>query len=72
METSKFEPRSFQKGWPVLFGVRNTGGKIKIVNARAIRNLHEVIDRENIVVFPERFHVSPPDDLAVTITEPGA
>ncbi len=66
----KLISRSF-RGWPVLFGVLNTGGRIRFVNAQPIRNPREVVDRENIIVFPERFNASVRDSLSVTITEPG-
>jgi hypothetical protein len=51
--------------------VKNTGGRIRFVNAQPIRNPNEVIDRENIIVFPERFGISPEDQVEVTITGPG-
>lgn len=66
----KLESRSF-RGWPVLFGVLNTGGRIRFVNAQPIRNPREVVDKENIIVFPERFNASAEGNLAVTISEPG-
>lgn len=74
-ESGKLRPvklisRSF-RGWPVLFGVLNTGGRIRFVNAQPIRNPREVVDRENIIVFPERFNALVRDSINVTITEPG-
>ncbi|MFK5924615.1 MAG: FecR domain-containing protein [Verrucomicrobiota bacterium] len=74
-ESGKLTPvklisRSF-RGWPVLFGVLNTGGRIRFVNAQPIRNPREVVDAENIIVFPERFGAVVDTPLIVTLTEPG-
>jgi hypothetical protein len=68
---TRMEPRTFRPGWPMLFGVLDTGGRIKFVNAQPISNPREVTDRENIVVFPERFDAAPNRTLDVTISQPG-
>lgn len=70
IHTEKLNPRAF-RGWPMLFGVLNTGGNVKFVNAQPIRNPVEIIDSENIIIFPERFNFQPSDDFPVTLTEPG-
>ncbi|MCF6312257.1 MAG: FecR family protein [Verrucomicrobiales bacterium] len=70
MIPKKLLSRSF-RGWPVLFGVLNTGGRIRFVNAQPIRNPREVVDAENIIVFPERFGAVVDRPLAVTLTESG-
>lgn len=70
IQTEKLEPRPF-RGWSILFGVLNTGGNVKFVNAQPIRNPVEIIDSENIIVFPERFNFQPAEDFPVTLTEPG-
>lgn len=66
----RLKPRSF-RGWPVLFGVLNTGGRIKFVNAQAITNPSEVTDAENIIIFPERFHAQTKETVTATFTSPG-
>lgn len=66
----RIKPRSF-RGWPVLFGVVNTGGRIKFINAQPISNPSEVTDRENIIVFPERVGFRSKIDPNVSFTEPG-
>jgi len=66
----RLKPRSF-RGWQMLFGVLNTGGRIKFINAQAITNPSEVTDAENIIVFPERFHSAPQDSVTATFTSPG-
>lgn len=70
MIPKKLLSRSF-RGWPVLFGVLNTGGRIRFVNAQPIRNPREVVDAENIIVFPERFGAVVDTPLTVTLTESG-
>lgn len=59
------------RAWPILFGVLNTGGQIRFVNAQPIRNPADVIDAENIMIFPERFGAKPKGDLKVTLSKPG-
>jgi hypothetical protein len=66
----RLKSRSF-RGWPVLFGVVNTGGQIRFVNAQPIRNPSEVTDNENVVVFPERFHALTKQVLTASFTSAG-
>lgn len=68
--TKALVSRSF-RGWPVLFGVLDTGGNIRFVNAQRVRSPSDVTDLDNIVVFPEQLTARPSPDLKVTITEPG-
>ncbi len=70
IRTEKLKARPF-RAWPMLFGVLNTGGNMKFVNAQPIRNPVEIIDSKNIIIFPERFNFQPTRDFAVTLTEPG-
>lgn len=66
----RIKPRSF-RGWPVLFGVVDTGGHLKFINAQRIKDPTEVTDNENIIVFPERIHAITKSPLTVTFTSPG-
>ncbi len=70
IQTEKLKARPF-RAWPMLFGVLNTGGNVKFVNAQAVRNPIEIVDSESIIVFPERFNFQPNRDFLVTLTEPG-
>jgi FecR protein len=66
----KFNTYSF-RGWPVLFGVVNTGGKIRFAYPQSQLNPSDVTDADNIVIFPERFATKLRSDFTVSITEPG-
>ncbi len=66
----KFNTHSF-RGWPVLFGVVNTGGKIRFASPQPHLNPADVTDGDNIVIFPERFATKLRTDFTVSITEPG-
>jgi hypothetical protein len=66
----KFNTHSF-RGWPVLFGVVNTGGKIRFASPQPNLNPADVTDGDNIVIFPERFATKLRTDFTVSITEPG-
>ncbi len=66
----KFNTNSF-RGWPVLFGVVNTGGKIRFAYPQPHLNPADVTDADNIVIFPERFATKLRTDFTVSITEPG-
>ena len=67
----RLEPRDFRPGWKELFGVMNTGGRIRFVNAQPVRDPTLVVDRENIIVFPERFDLAPDKVVEVTLIKPG-
>ena len=69
-ERRPIQSRSF-RGWPVLFGVLNTGGHIRFVNAQPVRNPSEVKDNESVIVFPERFDARPKKKLLANFTKPG-
>lgn len=66
----KFNTRTF-RGWPVLFGVVNTGGKIRFAYPQPHLNPADVTDGDNIVIFPERFATKLRTDFTVSVTEPG-
>lgn len=66
----KFNTRTF-RGWPVLFGVVNTGGRIRFAYPQPNLNPADVTDADNIVIFPERFATKLRTDFTVSITEPG-
>lgn len=66
----KFNTHSF-RGWPVLFGVVNTGGKIRFAYPQPNLNPADVTDGDNIVIFPERFATRLRTDFTVSITQPG-
>ena len=66
----KFNTRTF-RGWPVLFGVVNTGGKIRFAYPQPNLNPADVTDADNIVIFPERFATKLRTDFTVSITDPG-
>lgn len=66
----KFNTRTF-RGWPVLFGVVNTGGKIRFAYPQPHLNPADVTDGDHIVIFPERFATKLRTDFTVSITEPG-
>jgi hypothetical protein len=68
---ARFEPRSFDPGWRLLFGVLNTGGHIRFINAQPITQPSEVEDEKNIMFFPERFSAVPRGRLVVSLTRPG-
>ncbi len=67
----RLKPRDFKPGWRELFGVMNTGGRIRFINAQPIKDPTTVVDRDNIIVFPERFDLTPNQNVPVTLTEPG-
>ena len=67
----RIRPIEFKPDWPILFGVKNTGGRIRFVNRQPIRNPNEVVDRENIVVFPERFGARPEGEVEATFSSSG-
>lgn len=66
----KFNTHSF-RGWPVLFGVVNTGGKVRFAYPQPHLNPADVTDGDNIVIFPERFATKLRTDFTVSVTEPG-
>ncbi len=66
----KFNTHSF-RGWPVLFGVVNTGGRIRFAYPQSQLNPADVTDADNIVIFPERFATKLRTDFTVSITDPG-
>jgi len=66
----KIRTHSF-RGWPVLFGIVNTGGRIRFGYPQPNLNPADVTDSENIVIFPERFATKLRTDYAVSVTEPG-
>ena len=66
----KFNTRTF-RGWPVLFGVVNTGGRIRFAYPQPNLNPADVTDADNIVIFPERFATKLRTDFTVSITKPG-
>ena len=66
----KFNTRTF-RGWPVLFGVVNTGGRIRFAYPQPNLNPADVTDGDNIVIFPERFATKLRTDFTVSITDPG-
>ncbi len=66
----KFSTRTF-RGWPILFGVVNTGGKIRFASPQPNLNPADVTDGDHIVIFPERFATKLRTEFTVSITEPG-
>ena len=66
----KFNTHSF-RGWPVLFGVVNTGGRVRFAYPQSQLNPADVTDADNIVIFPERFATKLRSDFTVSVTEPG-
>ncbi len=66
----KFNTHSF-RGWQVLFGVVNTGGRIRFAYPQSQLNPADVTDADNIVIFPERFATKLRTDFTVSITDPG-
>ena len=66
----KFNTHSF-RGWPVLFGVVNTGGRVRFAYPQSQLNPADVTDADNIVIFPERFATKLRTDFTVSITDPG-
>jgi hypothetical protein len=66
----RINTRTF-RGWPVLFGVVNTGGKIRFASPQPHLNPADVTDGGNIVIFPERFATKLRSDFTVSLTEPG-
>ena len=66
----KFNTRTF-RGSPVLFGVVNTGGKIRFASPQPNLNPADVTDGDDIVIFPERFATKLRTNFTVSITEPG-
>ncbi len=68
---TNLKPRDFKPGWNELFGVMNTGGRIRFINAQQVKDPTHVIDRDNIIVFPERFDHVAEKNIEVTLTEPG-
>jgi hypothetical protein len=66
----KFNTHSF-RGWPVLFGVVNTGGRIRFAYPQSQLNPADVTDADSVVIFPERFETKLRKDFTVSITEPG-
>jgi hypothetical protein len=54
-----------------LFGVVNTGGKIRFAYPRPNLNPADVTDADHLVIFPERFATKLRTDFTVSITEPG-
>lgn len=66
----KFNTRPFRSA-PVLFGVINTGGKIRFASPQPGLNPAEVTDADHLVIFPERFAIKLRSDFTVSITEPG-
>ena len=67
----RLEPRDFKPGWKELFGVMNTGGRIRFINAQLVKDPTLVVDEENIIVFPERFDLAPDKVVEVTLVKPG-
>jgi hypothetical protein len=65
----KFNTHSF-RGWPVLFGVVNTGGRVRFAYPQSQLNPADVTDADNIVIFPERFATKLRSDFTVSITDP--
>ena len=66
----KFNTRAF-RGSEVLFGVVNTGGKIRFASPQPGLNPADVTDTDNLVIFPERFATKLRSDFTVSLTEPG-
>jgi len=66
----KFNTHSF-RGWQVLFGVVNTGGRIRFAYPQSQLNPADVTDADNIVIFTERFATKLRTDFTVSITDPG-
>lgn len=70
LKPRQFNTRTF-RGAEVLFGVVNTGGKIRFAYPHPGLNPADVTDADNIVIFPERFATKLRTDFTVSITEPG-
>jgi FecR protein len=70
LKPRKFNTRPFRSA-PVLFGVINTGGKIRFASPQPGLNPAEVTDDDHLVIFPERFATKLRTDLTVSLTEPG-
>jgi len=66
----QFHTRTF-RGAEVLFGVVNTGGKIRFASPQPGLNPAEVTDADHLVIFPERFATKLRTDFTVSLTEPG-
>ncbi len=66
----KFNTRAF-RGSEVLFGVVNTGGKIRFASPQPGLNPAGVTDADSLVIFPERFATKLRTDFTVSLTEPG-
>ena len=70
LKPRQFNTRTF-RGAEVLFGVVNTGGKIRFASPQPGLNPADVTDADNLVIFPERFATKLRTDFAVSLTEPG-
>jgi hypothetical protein len=70
LKPRQFNTRTF-RGAEVLFGVVNTGGKIRFAYPQPGLNPSEVTDAANLVIFPERFATKLRTDITVSLTEPG-
>jgi len=66
----QFHTRAF-RGAEVLFGIVNTGGKIRFAYPQLGLNPADVTDADNLVIFPERFATKLRTDFTVSLTEPG-
>ena len=66
----QFHTRAF-RGAEVLFGIVNTGGKIRFAYPQPGLNPADVTDADNLVIFPERFATKLRTDFTVSLTEPG-
>jgi hypothetical protein len=70
LKPRQFNTRTF-RGAEVLFGVVNTGGKIRFAYPHPGMNPADVTDADNLVIFPERFATKLRTDFTVSLTEPG-
>lgn len=70
LKPRQFNTRTF-RGAEVLFGVVNTGGKIRFASPQPGLNPADVTDDDNLVIFPERFATKLRTDFTVSLTEPG-
>jgi hypothetical protein len=70
LKPRQFNTRTF-RGAEVLFGVVNTGGKIRFAYPQPGLNPADVMDADNLVIFPERFATKLRTDFTVSLTEPG-
>lgn len=70
LKPRQFNTRTF-RGAEVLFGVVNTGGKIRFASPQPGLNPADVMDADNLVIFPERFATKLRTDFTVSLIEPG-